>query len=330
MNWRSAILILTGVLAACSSSNKDTETYRIAVIPKGTTHVFWKSIHAGAIKAEREFNALNIPVEIIWKGPLKEDDRSAQINVVENFIGQEVDGIVLAPLDSKALVAPVIKAERAGIPTVIFDSGLEYEGIASFAATDNYKGGRMAGEYLVELLEGKGKVIMLRFMVGSASSTAREQGFLDVVSRYPDIQLLSTDKYTGATRDTAHTASQNILNRFGDEVDGIFMPNESSTNGMLLALRAIGRAGGDVKFVGFDGGDQNVQGVEAGDIQGIVIQDPFKMGYVGVKLMIQHLQGQSVKQRVDTGATLVTRDNLNDGHIQKLLFPPLDKYAERL
>ena len=327
MNLRIAVIILAGIcLISCSSSREENGVYHIAVIPKGTTHVFWKSIHAGAIRAERELNAAGIPVEIIWKGPLKEDDRSAQINVVENFIGQKVNGIVLAPLDSKALVAPVIKAERAGISTVIFDSGLEYDGIVSFAATDNYKGGRIAGEYLVELLEGKGKVIMLRFMVGSASSTAREQGFLDVVSQYPEIKLLSTDKYTGATRDSAHTASQNILNRYGNEVDGIFMPNESSTNGMLLALRAIGRAGGDVRFVGFDGGDQNVQGMEAGDIQGFVIQDPFGMGYTAVNLMIQHLQGQPVEKRVDTGATLVTLDNLHEESIHKLLFPPLDEY----
>lgn len=330
MHMRIAFIILAGILLiSCSSTREDDDTYHIAVIPKGTTHVFWKSIHAGAIRAQRELNASGIPVEVIWKGPLKEDDRSAQINVVENFIGQKVDGIVLAPLDSKALVAPVIKAERAGIPTVVFDSGIEYDGIVSFAATDNYKGGLMAGECLVKLLGGKGKVIMLRYMVGSASSTAREQGFLDVISRFSQIHLLSEDKYTGATRDTAYSASQNVLNRYGDEVDGIFMPNESSTNGMLLALRAIGRAGGDVKFVGFDGGEQNVQGVESGDLQGIVIQDPFKMGYTAVKLMVQHLQGQSVEKRVDTGATLVTPDNLNNENIQKLLFPPLDEYLEK-
>ncbi len=327
MNLRIGFFIFAGLfLASCTASNIEAEKYRIAVIPKGTTHVFWKSIHAGALKAEREFNASGIPVEIIWKGPLKEDDRSTQINLVENFIGQKVDGIVLAPLDSKTLITPVIKAERAGIPTLIFDSGLEYDGIVSYVATDNYRGGRMAGEYLVELLEGKGNVIMMRFMVGSASDTAREQGFLDVVTSYPEINLLSTNKYTGATRDSAYSASQNILNRFGDKVDGIFMTNESSTNGMLLALRAIGRAEGDVKFVGFDGGDQNVQGLEAGDIQGFVIQDPYKMGYTAVKLIIQHLQGQSVVNRVDTGATLVTPDNLNDDQIQKLLFPPLDDF----
>ena len=327
MNMRIGFFIFACIfLAGCTASNKEAKKYRIAVIPKGTTHVFWKSIHAGAKRAEREFNISGIPVEIIWKGPLKEDDRSAQFNVVENFIGQKVDGIVLAPLDSKALVRPVIKAERAGIPTVIFDSGLEYDGIVSYAATDNYMGGRMAGEYLIELLEGKGNVIMMRFMVGSASDTAREQGFLDIVSPYPEINLLSTDKYTGATRDAAYTASQNILSRFGNEVDGIFMTNESSTNGMLLALRAIGRAEGEVKFVGFDGGEQNVQGMEAGDIQGFIIQDPFKMGYTAVKLMVDYLCGQTVEKRVDTGAVLVTPDNLNDEQIQKLLFPPLHEY----
>jgi len=330
MYLRFIVVILVGILVnSCSFQRENIDIYRIAVIPKGTTHVFWKSIHAGAIKAQNEFISSGVQVEVIWKGPLKEDDRSAQINVVENFIGQKVDGIVLAPLDSKALVAPVIKAERAGIPTVIFDSGLEYDGIVSFAATDNYRGGVMAGEYLVKLLGGRGKVIMLRYMVGSASSTEREKGFLDVIAQFPEIKILSEDKYSGATRDTAYSASQNILNRYGDELDGIFMPNESSTNGMLLALRSIGRADGDVKFVGFDGGDQNVQGVISGDLQGIIIQDPFKMGYSAVSLMVQHLAGKSVEKRVDTGATLVTPYNLKNENIQKLLFPPLEEYIDK-
>ena len=211
---------------------------------------------------------------------------------------------------------------------MVINSGLNYDKYVSFVATDNFNGGQIAGEYLADLLNGKGKVIMLRVLVGSASGTAREEGFLKVMRRFPEIELLSTNKYAGATRDTAQSASQNILNRFGDEVDGIYTPNESSTNGMLLALRAIGRAEGEVKFVGFDGGDQNVQGLKKGDIHGLVIQDPFRMGYLGVKTMIEYLQGMKVEKRIDTGATLVTLDNLRDEEIQNRLFPPLDEYLE--
>src|SRR5689334_10978077 len=157
------------------------ENYTIAVIPKGTTHEFWKSINAGAIKAQRELADQGAKVDVIWKGPLREDDRDQQIQVVENFISRRVSGIVLAPLDSKALVRPVATAMRAKIPVVIMDSGLKSDSYVSFVATDNFKGGQLGAETLGKLLGGKGKVILLRYAVGSNSTEERESGFLDVM-----------------------------------------------------------------------------------------------------------------------------------------------------
>ena len=166
------------------------ERIEIAVIPKGTTHEFWKSVHAGAVQAQREFD-----VDIIWKGPLKEDDREAQIAVVENFITLGVSGILLAPLDDTALRGCVTDAVRSGIPVVIFDSALESEDYVSFVATDNYKGGQLAGEHLGKLLEGKGKVVMLRYQEGSASTMKREQGFLDAIAKYEGIEIVASNQY---------------------------------------------------------------------------------------------------------------------------------------
>src|SRR5712691_2642583 len=151
--------------------------YTIAVIPKGTTHEFWKSINAGAFKARDELAAQGIKLDVIWKGPLKEDDRDQQIQTVENFTSRRVSGLVLAPLDSQALVRPVASAVQARIPVVIIDSGLKSDQYVSFVATDNYKGGQMAAEHLGKLLGGKGNVILLRYAVGSASTEAREAGF---------------------------------------------------------------------------------------------------------------------------------------------------------
>src|SRR5947207_353623 len=181
------------------------KSFTIAVIPKGTTHEFWKSIHAGAIKAERELNGKGVKTEIIWKGPLKEDDRDQQIQVVENFMSRRVSGIVLAPLDSQALVKPVENATQAKVPVVIIDSGLNSDQYVSFVATDNYKGGQLAGERLGKLLDGKGNVILLRYAVGSASTEAREAGFLDTLNaRFPDIKLLSSEHENGSTRETEY------------------------------------------------------------------------------------------------------------------------------
>jgi len=300
----------------------------IAVIPKGTTHEFWKSIHAGSIKAAGELSSPEAEVEIIWKGPLREDDREQQIQVVEGFASQGVSGIVLAPLDNRALVRPVAEAKRAGVPTVIIDSALASDDIVSFVATDNRKGGMLAAERMGELLGGKGKVLMLRYQEGSASTQDREDGFVETVkAKYPGIQLISSDQYAGATRDTAKRASENLLNRFADEIQGIFTPNESSTAGMLLALQDIGKAG-KVTFLGFDTSETFTEAMRNKQLHGIVVQNPFNMGYLGVKTMVEHLQGKGVEKRIDTGVTLVTPDNMNAPEIQTLLHPPLDQYLK--
>jgi len=299
----------------------------IAVIPKGTTHEFWKSIHAGSNKAAQELTAQGEQIDVIWKGPLREDDREQQIQVVEGFAAQGVNGIVLAPLDNRALVRPVADANRAGVPTVIIDSGLESDDIVSFVATDNRKGGSLAAERMGQLLNGKGKVLVLRYAEGSASTTEREEGFLETIKKFPDIQLVSTDQYAGATRDTAKRASENLLNRFGDDVQGIFTPNESSTAGMLLALQDIGKAG-KVSFVGFDTSQTFIDAINANQLHGIVVQNPFNMGYLGVKTMVDSLLGRPVNKKIDTGVMLVTKDNMPSPEVQALLHPPLDQYLK--
>ena len=330
---RLLFLILTG-FAGCgkqsegTSSATNAQSYTIAVIPKGTTHEFWKSIHAGAVKAERELNQKGLKTEIIWSGPLKEDDRDQQIQVVENFMSRRVSGMVLAPLDSQALVRPVENTIKAKVPVVIIDSGLKSEQYVSFVATDNYKGGQLAAEHLGKLLGGKGNVILLRYAVGSASTEAREAGFLDALKKHPDIKLISSDQYAGPTRETGYQASQNLLNRFGNEVNGVFCPNENSTIGMAMALREIGKAGGKVKMVGFDSGTKSVIDLKNGDVQGLVVQNPLLMGYLGVMTLVKALQGEKVEKRIDTGVVLATPENMDQPQIKELLHPPIDQYLK--
>jgi ribose transport system substrate-binding protein len=317
-------LLLAGIAAtACAA-----DSYTIAVIPKGTTHEFWKSIHAGAEKAKVELAAAGINVNVIWKGPLKEDDREQQVQVVENFIGRRVDGIVLAPLDDRALVAPVETAVRGKIPVVIIDSGLASKAYSSFVATDNREGGRIAARNLGRLLGGKGNVIMLRLQVGSNSTEEREAGFVEVMQRdFPAMKLLSIDQHAGATRDTAKRAAENLLSRYGSVVNGVFASNESSAAGMLLALRDAGLAG-KVKYVAFDSGETLNAGLKSGDIDGLVVQNPMNMGYLGVKTMVAVLRGEPVPARIDTGVGYVTRENFDDPALADIVNPPLDKYLK--
>lgn len=320
------LLVLASLVATLPTR---ANPYTIAVIPKGTTHEFWKSINAGAIKAQRELNDRGIKVQIIWKGPLREDDRDQQIQVVENFVTKRVDGIVLAPLDSKALVAPVALATRARIPVVVIDSGLKSDKHISYIATDNFKGGQMAARRLGELLGGRGNVILLRYQVGSASTEEREAGFLDVIKReFPSLKLISADQYAGPTRESGYQASQNLLNRYGREVHGVFCPCEPPTVAMAKALRDFGLAGGKVKMVGFDSGSQSVEDLKRGDVQGLVVQDPIRMGYLGVLTLVDHLQGKKVEKVIDTGVRLATPENMEQPDIKQLLYPPLDQYLK--
>jgi ribose transport system substrate-binding protein len=223
--------------SAASLSGAKSKKWRIMVIPKGTTHEFWKTIHAGTQKAALELGN----VEVVWQGPQKEDDRVLQIQLVQSAIAAGVDGIVLAPLDARALVQPVEEAAARGIPVLIFDSGLETTRMVSYVATNNYNGGVLAARRLGQLLSGTGKVILLRYAVGSESTEQREKGFTDVLAReFPGISLLSDTEYSGPTSDTAQQKAQNLVTRYRDQVDGIFCPNESSASGMLRALEGAG------------------------------------------------------------------------------------------
>jgi len=317
-------LFLPLLMMQCGPNNEqgtaEDNQLEIAVIPKGTTHGFWKAIHAGAIKAARELG-----VKIYWNGPQKEDDRAQQITVVEDFINLGVDGIVLAPLDDRALTRPVRDAVERSIPVVIIDSALQGEEHISYVATDNYKGGVLAAERMGELLSEGGNLILIRYQVGSASTVNREKGFVDTIkSKFPQIHFIVKDQYAGATTETAYQLAENLLNRFPD-VQGLFCPNESSTFGALRALQESGRAG-QIKFVGFDSSPKLVQGLEDGHIHGLVLQDPIKIGYMGVKQMVFHLQGQTIERRIDTGVHLITSENMDEPEMKALLSPDLSPY----
>lgn len=322
--WRClwlAVFLVGSVSAA--------EKYTIAVIPKGTTHEFWKAINAGAFKAQRELQAQGLNVDVIWKGPLREDDRDQQIQVVENFISKRVSGIVLAPLDSKAMVRPVNTAMRSKVPVVIIDSGLKTDNYVSYIATDNFKGGQLGAEKLGELVGGKGNIILLRYAVGSASTEEREAGFLDTMKKkFPNIKILSSDQHAGATRELSYQAAQNLLNRYGKELDGMFAPCEPVTVGVMMALRNIGGGGGKIKLVGFDAGTQSIDAMKRGDLQGLVVQHPVKMGYLGVMTLMDHLRGKPVTKQIDTGVRLVTPENMDSPESKELLYPPLDQYLK--
>lgn len=307
--WVAGFMV-AAVLSGCGSQEPSSEPSgkrRIAVIPKGTSHVFWKSVEAGARKAAEDMD-----VDIIWKGPLKENDRAQQIAIVEQLVTEGVDAIVLAPLDQNALLRPVRSAVSAGIPVVIIDSALSGEDgkdFVSFVATDNRAGGRLAGEKLATLLGGEGKVFLLRYQVGSESTHQREEGFLDAIREAPGIEVIVDNQYAGATVGEAIQKCEELLDTLKAS-NGVFAPNESSTAGLLIMLRKHQLAG-NVKFVGFDSSDELMRGLEAGEIDALVVQNPEGMGYQGVQTAVQYLNGTPIENRIDTGVKIITKEDVD-------------------
>jgi ribose transport system substrate-binding protein len=320
-------LTAVALSAACGGDPAEPGKLTIAVIPKGTSHVFWQMIHGGAEKAAQELG-----VSVIWRGPLREDDRASQISEVEGFITRGVSGIALAPLDEAALALPVADAQRQKIPVVIFDSGLKGSDYVSFVATDNRKGGRMAAEHVAKRLNGKGRALLLRYAEGHDSTTQREEGFLEGLAGHQGIEVVSSNQYLGADVEGAYKRGEAVLSNYRNRdgslgIDAIFCVNESTTFALMRVLQDYNWAG-KVTFVGFDASDNLIKGLADGHIDALVIQDPVKMGYLAVKTLVSHIKGEPVEKRIDTGVHLATQQNMNEPAMKELLKPDLSPWLK--
>src|SRR5215216_5112110 len=311
-------LLLVATITAClllPSCRAKSGKRVIAVIPKGVSHFFWQSVHAGAEAAAKETG-----VEIMCKGPAQETNYSEQINIVEDAINRRVDGIVLAPAHGDSLVPIVERAQKEGIPVTIFDSGISTENYISYVATDNRQGGVVAAERLAEKLGGKGRVAILGVKAGSVSTDQREEGFRETIkAKYPGIQIVAF-QYGKSDRARSLDRAADILTAHPD-LDGFFASNESSTVGVVQALKQKGLAG-KVVLVGFDSSPNLVEDLKAGAIDALVLQNPYKMGYEAVKAMVAKLDGQTPPRVVDTGVKLLTKENLDTPEMQQLLKGP--------
>lgn len=307
LSRRHALALLGATLTACRRS----ERLQIAVIPKATSHLFWLSVKGGAEAAGRELGA-----DILWNGPADERDYSRQVQIVDSMVARRVDGIALAATERKALVAPVERARQAGVPVVVFDSGLETEQYLSYIATDNVAAGRLGGEALARLVGGKGPVAMLMHAPGSASTMDRERGFEEALRAAPGMTLVAR-QFGMSDRAKARAAAENIL-AAQSGLAGMFASSEPSSVGAALALKARGLSG-KVKLVAFDSSDSLVEDMRGGTIQAMVVQDPHKMAFEAVRALVDHCRGRSPARRQDLLARVVEPSNMNDPDIRRLL-----------
>ena len=304
----------TAGLIACGRFNKKR---MIAVIPKGSSHLFWQSVHAGAVKCARENNA-----DIIWNGPATEVDYTSQLQIIDAMINRRVDAIALAPIDKKAMVSAVERAAKEKIPVVIFDSGIDTEHYLSMVATDNFHGGELAADRIAKILDGEGEVAMVKVQPGSASTMEREEGFEQRVAKvYPNIKIVDA-RYGMADVAKSLAVTENMLTAHPN-LEAIFASNESSTVG---AVRALKQRKSEVKLVGFDSSAALVEDLKSGVIEALVIQDPFRIGYESVKAAIDQLEGRPVKKMNSLPPVLVDVQALSKPEVQAQLNPDLKSY----
>jgi ribose transport system substrate-binding protein len=315
LNMQRSFLLVA--LAALTIACREEPKRVIGVVPKGANHIFWQTVHAGAVKAAREYH-----LEVEWNSPTLEIDASRQIAIVDSMINRHLAGIALAPVDRKALVSPVERAQRAGIPVAIFDSDIDTKERITYVATNNREGGRMAARQLAGLMLNRGKCALIGFMPGSASTMEREEGFLEEMKKYPDIQVVQT-LYGMASQANAMKETENVLTRYPD-LNGLFADNESSSMGAVAAITS--RSESRVRVVAFDASERLVDDLRHRFIDALLVQDPFKMGYMSVKAIGMKLNGQTPEANVDSGLTVVTRADLEKPDIIPLLYPDIKKY----
>ena len=291
------------------------------MVPKGANHIFWQTVHAGAIKA-----ALESGYRVEWNAPALEIDSSRQIEIVESMVNRKLAGIVLAPVDRKALVSVVERAGREGIPVSIFDSAIDTPKRLCYVATNNTEGGRIAARRLGELLSGKGKVAIIGFMAGSGATMEREEGFQDELKqKFPGIQMVGLF-FGMADRAKAMAATENVLSAHPD-LAGLFADNESSSSGAVQALKSRNARG--VRLVAFDSSEQLVRDCRDGWIDSLVVQDPFKMGYESTKAVAMHVAGQAISTHIDSGVRLILPEQLEQPEVRQFLFPDIQSWLKK-
>ncbi|MDP9169334.1 MAG: substrate-binding domain-containing protein [Acidobacteriota bacterium] len=313
MRYRAALLLAVSLLAASCNRQKQR---RIAVIPKGTSHVYWQSVHAGATAAGKQFH-----VEIIWDGPPNETDYSRQLEIFDSMLNRHVDGVVVAADDRTTLNASLARAVRESVPVVVFDSGVDSTDYVTFVATNNFEAGQMGARKLGQLLKGKGSVAMIDHASGSASTMDRERGFKELLGReFPGIQVVA-EQYGMADRAKAMAVTENILTSHPG-LDGLFASSEPSSVGAAQAVKSRG-LGGKIRLVAFDSSEGLVEDLKAGVIDALVAQDPFKIGYEGVRAVTDKLDGKTPTKKMDLNAVVITKADLEKPEIRKLLHPDL-------
>lgn len=295
-------------------TTENNDDIYVAVISKGFQHEFWQTVKMGCDKAAEELG-----IKVTFEGPEAETMIAEQVDMVQNAISKNATAILLAPLDEEALVPVVEEAKAKGIPVLTFDSSLKSDIPLSFVATDNKQVGAIAAENMAELIGGKGKVGIIAHNEGTSTAIDRRDGFIEKMEAdYPDIEIVGV-RYSDGDHQKALNETTDMLTATPD-LAGIYATNEGAVVGTATAVEENNKAG-ELVLIGVDSSEAEINFLKDGVITGFVVQNPFNMGYLGVKASVDAINGEEVESRIDTGATYIDLDNLEDDDIQKLLYP---------
>jgi ribose transport system substrate-binding protein len=312
MNTRRGFLTAGAAvfLSGCGRSNKKI----IGVIPKATSHMFFVSVHAGVEQAARD-----LKVDVLWNGPQNETDFARQIEIVDSMIAQQVSAIAISATDERALVAPLERAIKAGIPVAVFDSGVNIEDYVTFIATGNFEAGCTAARTLAGFLHGAQEVAMVMQKPGGTSTVLREEGFEQTIGKeFPQLKIVAR-QYCMADAARSRAVAEDILAAHPN-LGGIFASSEAASLGSIQAIRGRGLTG-KVKLVTFDFSKTHVEALRDGTTSAMMVQDPFRLGYESVRSLNQKLNGETPPKHQDLPARVIVKADLNKPEIQALVQP---------
>jgi ribose transport system substrate-binding protein len=317
---RTVMMVLIAVMAcvmglstlSAAGQRDKNKPLTIQMIVMSINSEYWLNVKAGS-----EAELSKVGGRLIYTGPSIDGDIQGQINMVENAISSKVDGIILIPLDSDALVPVVQRAIGAEIPTVIVDGPVNWDGVTSYIATDNVAASKLAMETLFQLINNRGKVAIINALAGIPSNDGRNIGASEAVKNSPNVQLLEILR--GPDQAAALQNAENLLTANRD-LAGIFSAYDRGAIGAGQALNNAGLSG-KVRHVAFDASPDQIKMLEDGTIDALVVQQPYEMGRMAVEYIIKALNQESVPKVVATDVVVVTRQNMNKPEIQKVLYP---------
>ena len=311
---RKAIALTVLLLLAASLGSIYAQSKTIVFIPKSTSATFYLFLVKGAQDRAKELG-----YKIDYQGPSNEADMNSQVDLVRNITTKRPAGILLAALDSQALIPPVEAAIKAGVPVAMVDSGIDSTAPYGSITCDNYKGGYDAGVQLAKILGGKGLVANLGIQAGSISAQ-RSVGFNDAIKKYPGMKVLPT-QWTNADAATSMNIATDILTG-NPKLAGFFSACAPTAVGIAQAVKAKG-VDKKVKIVTFDPSPEILGMFDDGTISAIIAQDPYQMGYVGVGIIDQVIKGKKIdKKKIELAPVLITKENYSSPEVQKLLQTP--------